>query len=187
MDGTFYGTARFTPRKATFIPGYLENNKSCGLPNRGASSNEQLIHIPRDQQQSESATVYEYLYHEDGELTTRSGKVLSARRSYIYRLALSPTPRISAYFVKRDRTTADYFFHELEFYEEGAEDGSGSTSSGGGGATLWKAKGEHLCSADWYWPEYMFHFGGTELLDFEIGYKVKGPKKEYTTTATYWR
>jgi hypothetical protein len=178
MDGTFYGTARFIPRKATFVPGDLENNKGCGVPN--GSGNGQLVQIPPAEQNSESATVYEYLYHEDGELTTNSGKVLSARRSYIYRLVLSPTPRILTYFVKRDRTTADYFFHELEFYDEADEDGDGA-------GALWKAKGEHLCSADWYWPEYMFHLGGIELLDFEIGYKVKGPKKDYTTTATYWR
>ncbi|GLC41090.1 hypothetical protein PLESTM_001154700 [Pleodorina starrii] len=54
-------------------------------------------------------------------------------------------------------------------------------------AAGWRAVGEHLCVRDMYDASYRFSFQGLRLRQFEIEFRVKGPNKDYTATATYTR
>lgn len=192
-SGTFEGVAEFLPRPPSF---------SCTPPPAGDDANDEA------NGQEEAATcasitiipstppppvysgeVQEYLYTETGTFTTSptptmpTPLTIQARRSYIYRH--HPTEdAITVWFAKpEDSSCVDYFFHRVEI--------SGRAKDGKGG---WVGGGKHLCRADWYWPRYRFRFNGSEggvgdggLKGFEIGYGVKGPKKEYDSDGVYER
>ncbi|PVF95110.1 FAD/NAD(P)-binding domain-containing protein [Serendipita vermifera] len=123
----------------------------------------------------------EYLYMEKGRMTMDNGINIEAYKHYVYRLSAQEPQKISCWFVKpgMDSKEVDYIFHEIEFEEEERE------SRWGKG---WTARGEHhLCIEDHYDTDYCFKFQGIEILEWGIGYVVKGPKKDYTTKATYTR
>ncbi|KAF2499836.1 FAD/NAD(P)-binding domain-containing protein [Lophium mytilinum] len=120
----------------------------------------------------------EYLYIEEGTLKTDTGLILQANRRYVYRYN-EKLDKISAWFVKEDGRTVDYFFNEMEFQMPSTE-----TDSKGKG---WLAKGSHLCEEDMYESSYEFRFAGSNLQNFGITYQVKGPKKDYTSEAWYER
>ena len=127
---------------------------------------------PREPTSPEYAA--EMLYMEDGELTTQQGFVMRGRRRYVYRL--QEGVGISSWFVKADGLTVDYLFHVLAFEaDEGEEEG-------------WKAVGSsHLCVDDNYESEYRFCFDGIDVKQWQLGYQVKGPKKDYFTKSTSTR
>nr|POE77978.1 hypothetical protein CFP56_09619 [Quercus suber] len=117
----------------------------------------------------------ELLYLEQGELKTDNGFTLKANRKYIYRYD-ADEDKISTWFVTEDSKqndgaeVVDYLFHDLEMQEGGA---------------AWKGRGEHLCELDMYWAYYEFRLKGPAMDVFGVKYKVKGPKKEYTSDAAY--
>ncbi|KAG9245656.1 flavin-containing monooxygenase-like protein [Calycina marina] len=114
----------------------------------------------------------EYLYLEQGDLSTETGMNFTAKRSYVYRYSQA-TDKLTAWFVKED-TSVDYFFHELEF-------------SKGKGDTGWYATSKHWCSPDQYEVEYEFRFKGTNLTEWSQTYQVKGPNKDYTLRSRFLR
>ena len=117
----------------------------------------------------------EYLYVEDGELTTEQRTILRGSRRYVYRYC-EAEDRLSAWFVKPDDNRAvDYFFHDLKFADRESQ------------ANGWAASGHHLCVDDDYNARYLFKFRGVTLQDFEIEYHVKGPKKDYVMATQYRR
>lgn len=114
----------------------------------------------------------EMLYVEDGELTTLQGFVMRGSRRYVYRL--KEGEGISCWFVKADGLSVDYLFHAISF-EEDDQDG-------------WKAVGSsHLCIEDNYESDYRFHFVGIDVQNWELGYEVKGPRKDYFTKSVFTR
>ncbi|KAI9728932.1 MAG: hypothetical protein M1828_000017 [Chrysothrix sp. TS-e1954] len=119
---------------------------------------------------------FEHLYVEEGSFRTEHGIGMAARRQYVYRYA-EARDTLSVWFVREDGASADYVFHELDFGGEGAEQGKGR----------WAAKAEHLCVDDMYRTRYGFSFAGVALDRFEVAHEVKGPAKDYTSTATYSR
>ncbi len=118
----------------------------------------------------------EYLYMESGELRTDSGLTLQANKRYVYRYKES-TDKISAWFVKEDGLTVDYFFNQMSF----------EVSTGQDHARGWVAKGEHLCGRDLYNSICEFRFRGAALDTFRIDYVVKGPKKDQVLETWYKR
>ncbi|PWW72078.1 FAD/NAD(P)-binding domain-containing protein [Tuber magnatum] len=196
-SGTFEGVAEFLPRPPSF---------SCTPPpvgdgdtNSGVSDQEEplacaniTITPSTPLPPVYSGEVQEYLYTETGTFTTAptptipTPLTIQARRSYIYRHH-PVQDAITVWFVKpEDSSRVDYFFHRVEI--------SGRAKDGKGG---WVGGGKHLCRADWYWPRYRFWFNGGGgsggkagdggLKGFEIGYGVKGPKKEYDSDGVYER
>jgi hypothetical protein len=116
----------------------------------------------------------EYLYVEEGTLTTREGASMRGSRRYVYRY-LEATDKITVWFVKADNWSVDYFFHELEFKPHSEKmDG-------------WHASGHHLCKPDNYNPQYSFNFRGVALEKFRVKYIVKGPKKDYVSDSWFSR
>jgi len=194
-SGTFEGVAEFLPRPPSF---------SCAPPTTGSDTNDKAdgreeaatcanitIAPSAPPPPVHSGEVLEYLYTETGTFTTTPAPTMptpltiQTRRSYIYRH--HPTEdTITVWFVKpEDSSRVDYFFHRVEI--------SGRAKDGKGG---WVGGGKHLCRADWYWPRYRFRFnsggsggeaGDGRLKEFEIGYGVKGPKKEYDSDGIYER
>lgn len=123
----------------------------------------------------------EYLYLEDGQLTTRQGLSLTATRRYVYRLQKG-THAISSWFVKPDDgSTVDYLFHELNF----AETKDDQKKIGNIGRLV--ATGHHLCIDDDYRVEYGFQAREGTLTGWSLRYTVKGPKKDYIMDAEYAR
>ncbi|PVF92541.1 FAD/NAD(P)-binding domain-containing protein [Serendipita vermifera] len=123
----------------------------------------------------------EYLYVEKGKLTTENGLSIEGWKSYVYRLSAEEPQKMSCWFVKSGAKNkeVDYIFHEIAFESEARE------AEWGDG---WRAKGEHhLCVEDHYDTEYWFRFRGIHVPEWGIGYVVKGPKKNYSTKATYTR
>ncbi|OCL10408.1 FAD/NAD(P)-binding domain-containing protein [Glonium stellatum] len=120
----------------------------------------------------------EYLYVEEGVLTTDTGFTLNANRRYVYRYD-EASDKISAWFVKDDGKTVDYFFNEMQFQLPNPD-----TKAQGKG---WIAKGAHLCEQDMYESLCEFRFRGASLDTFGIIYEVKGPKKDYTSESWYER
>ncbi|KAF2810189.1 uncharacterized protein BDZ99DRAFT_307013 [Mytilinidion resinicola] len=116
----------------------------------------------------------EYLYIEEDTLKRDTGLILQANRRYVYRYN-EKSDRISAWLVKEDSRTVDYFFNEMEFQMLSAE----AKSMGKG----WLAQGSHLCEKDMYESSYEFRFAGSNLQSFGITYHVQGPKKDYTSEA----
>lgn len=123
----------------------------------------------------------EYLYLEDGKLTTQQGLSLTATRRYVYRLQKG-THAISSWFVQPDDgSTVHYLFHELNF----AETDDDQQKIGNIGHLV--ATGHHLCIDDDYRVEYGFQAREGTLPGWSLRYTVKGPKKDYITDAEYAR
>ncbi|TKA70448.1 hypothetical protein B0A49_06380 [Cryomyces minteri] len=127
----------------------------------------------------------ESLYAEDGDFVMENGLAFKANRRYVYRYHEQKN-EITAWFVKDDGNTVDYYFHHLGF-----EQGQGVVVSNGPAGTATEcvmAKGDHLCVKDMYYSTYDFRFredGG--LKTFGIKYEVKGPSKDYISDAWYTR
>ena len=133
--------------------------------------------IPRDPTDHEYDA--EYLYIENGELTTEQGLCVKGSRSYVYRFQDS-TDSITAWFVKTDDSReVDYLFHIVEFNRNMPLLGAPKVQY------QITANGYHLCVADNYSAEYNFQYGASGLLSWGVKYKVNGPKKDYTADATY--
>jgi hypothetical protein len=167
-DGEFTGTGYFRARLDTFEPVRSKLGEYTVEP--------AIRRFPMGR------IVSEYLYSEDGELVTKAGMKLEAKRSYVYRYD-EVAERITSWFVKPDGETVDYFFHDLSFEKQPeAIDGSSVDQPGG-----WKATGEHLCNQDRYYVAYRFAYKGSRLEKFWIRYKVIGPKKNYVSETEYVR
>ncbi|KAG0650793.1 Flavin-monooxygenase glucosinolate S-oxygenase 3 [Hyphodiscus hymeniophilus] len=142
----------------------------------------------------------EYLYVESGEFETSTGMKFTAKRryqpltlllvlmdqanlsSYAHRYT-SSTDKLSAWFIKPDDKTVDYFFHELDFIvPEGSEMREARDLTSG-----WKAKSSHFCTPDTYDVQYEFKFQGVQLKEWIMAYTVKGPQKDYKLRSVYRR
>lgn len=159
-SGHFSGKARFLLRDKT------ANGLRCvsgSAPGEDAAADEGL------------AT--EYLYVEDGEFRADNGLAFRATRRYVWRYD-EKEDRIGVWFAKTDDAKrADYLFHEIEFLPPPpAGDEAG-----------WKAKAGHLCVDDYYNVNYDFTFEAVNLKEWDIGYTVTGPKKDYTIQGVYRR
>ncbi|MCJ1402179.1 hypothetical protein MMC11_005399 [Xylographa trunciseda] len=126
----------------------------------------------------------EYLYVEEGELTTQTGLAMRGSRRYVYRLQRA-SRSITAWFVKADTVSSvDYLFHRVEFSniaKQMVEDELLPIDS------VSTAKGNHLCINDDYVAEYKFQYKDGSLSQWYLKYTVKGPKKDYTASASYTR
>jgi hypothetical protein len=98
--------------------------------------------------------------------------------SYAHRYT-SSTDKLSAWFIKPDDKTVDYFFHELEFVIPPPS--SRDPNAG------WKAKASHFCTPDTYDVQYEFKFQGVQLKEWIMEYTVKGPQKDYRLRSVYRR
>lgn len=126
----------------------------------------------------------EYLYTENGILTTEQGFSLAASRRYVYRIE-KDSGKMSAWFVKPDDGSAvDYFFHNLNF--ESSSNVFPKLKEGGHIETL-LAMGRHPCVDDSYQADYIFQLRGLILDGWSLKYTVKGPKKDYVADARYVR
>ncbi|KAI9812989.1 MAG: hypothetical protein M1832_006426 [Thelocarpon impressellum] len=124
----------------------------------------------------------EYLYCEEGELTTDTSLKMQVSRRYVYRYD-EAAERVSTWFVEPgDGKSVDYPFHELQFTPRRT-----SADQPGSASRSWSASGYHLCEKDEYHTTYDFRFRGAALDNFEVRYEVKGPKKDYTTATIYRR
>ncbi|KAI5819426.1 hypothetical protein BZA77DRAFT_275778 [Pyronema omphalodes] len=173
-DGTFIGTAEFAPRIQTFTP------IPSGLKESGCRK--YTVGPPKASYLTLGREVPEYLYSETGELTTTSGLKLQGKRKYIYQCS-DPECKITAWFVKPDGNSVDYFFHEVDFSKTPEKLNTPGIDGEGG----WKAADEHLCERDWYYPAYRFLFKAARLERFFVRYKVRGPQKDYISEAEYTR
>ncbi|KAI8219435.1 putative flavin-containing monooxygenase 1 [Colletotrichum sp. SAR 10_96] len=157
-SGHFSGTARFLLRDKT----------ADGLKCVSSSA-------PGEDPEDEGLAT-EYLYIEDGEFRADNGLVFRATRRYVWRYD-EKKDCISVWFVKTDDAKrADYLFHEIEFLPPKGEDAKG-----------WKAQAGHLCIDDFYNVNYDFTFQSVNLKEWNIGYTVNGPKKDYTIAGVYRR
>ena len=192
-SGRFVGTARFLLRDGT----------ADGRPTTISSASPQQSQKEQEDQGQDLGL--EYLYIEDGEFVAAGagGMRFPATRRYVYRYD-EARDVLSAWFVRvDDRARADYLFHELEFVvpsseaedrsvaagEAGQVAGGGAAGSkkGEGGAGGWRATASHLCVEDLYDVEYEFNFRAVNLRDWRLGYRVKGPKKDYSISGVYKR
>ncbi|KAL2757316.1 hypothetical protein ACRALDRAFT_1074427 [Sodiomyces alcalophilus JCM 7366] len=161
-SGHFSGTARFLLREAT------KDGRQCagdggptGTSDDGGNPGE------------------EYLYIEEGEFCADNGLKFQARRRYVWRYD-EARDVMSVWFVRTDDDRrADYLFHEVEFLGPGP--GVDTAVDG------WRAKAGHLCIDDFYNVAYEFRFRAVELHEWTIGYRVKGPQKDYTIRGGYRR
>ena len=125
---------------------------------------------------SDQAFDCEMLYHEEGEFKAEQGLTFRASRRYVYRYQAS-TNKITAWFTKPDeQNSVDHLFHQVDTEVE-----SSSTSTAGN----LSAEGYHLCVQDEYNAHYRFKLDDDHLKSWTLAYKVKGPKKDYVSTATY--
>ena len=116
----------------------------------------------------------EYLYTEEGTLQTEQGLSLRGSRQYVYRYQRS-TDLITAWFVKADGKTVDYYFHTVRFEE----------SSDLRRSENLQAKDNHLCVEDLYEVQYQFRPRSNILSNWSVHYQVTGPKKDYHTATEY--
>lgn len=182
-SGQFTGSAEFRPRIPTFTP-----SPSSGEPNSPSCSTRLAQNRDPQSPETPGGEIIEYLYIEQGNFATNTGSTMTGHRRYIYRYHPDEDV-ITVWFVKADGTEVDYFFHEVSILgaseQETVLDSVGEVDLKGG----WKARSEHLCKLDWYWPSYRFVFK-SELADLEkfwIRYKVSGPHKDYTAEGGYQR
>lgn len=161
-SGHFSGTARFLVREAT------RDGLKCVVDGDAAGDGGDDGGNPGE----------EYLYIEEGEFRADNGMTFQARRRYVWRYD-EARDVMSVWFVRTDDDRrADYLFHEVEFL------GPEAWAEGGG---AWKAQAGHLCIDDFYNVAYEFRFRAVELDEWTIGYRVKGPKKDYTIRGEYRR
>ena len=126
----------------------------------------------------------EYLYVEEGELTTRQGLAMRGSRRYVYRYQRA-SRSITTWFVKTDTiASVDYLFHQVSFSDVPYQITKDEFLSNNYIST---AKGHHLCVNDNYNAEYEFQYQNTNLIQWDLKYTVKGPKKDYTASASYTR
>ncbi|KAH6648625.1 hypothetical protein BKA67DRAFT_594127 [Truncatella angustata] len=119
----------------------------------------------------------EYLYIEDGDFIAANGMKFRATRRYVWRYD-DRKDVLSVWFARTDdNMRADYLFHNLEFIAPASEDSSRG----------WQAKASHLCIEDLYDVHYSFNFKAVNLKDWNLGYSVRGPKKDYTIAGRYSR
>lgn len=116
----------------------------------------------------------EYLYAEEGTLETEQGLCLRGSRQYVYRYQRS-TDLITAWFVKADGKTVDYYFHTVRFEENSDLRRSENL----------QAKDNHLCVEDLYEVQYQFRPRSNILSNWSVQYQVTGPKKDYHTATEY--
>ncbi|OTB07676.1 hypothetical protein M426DRAFT_317973 [Hypoxylon sp. CI-4A] len=167
-SGRFVGTARFLLREGTID----------GRPHSHGAKSELGLGL-------------EYLYVEDGTFTARDNPALSFRatRRYIWRYD-EDSDKLSVWFAQTDDASrADYLFHELEFLtpaEEG-DDATGAAAERGRRKKGWLAQASHLCIDDLYDVHYEFNFSAVNLRDWDLGYTVRGPKKDYSIHGVYRR
>ncbi|MCJ1287952.1 hypothetical protein MMC26_007305 [Xylographa opegraphella] len=126
----------------------------------------------------------EYLYEEEGEMTTRQGLTMQGSRRYVYRYQRA-TGSITAWFVKTDTiASVDYLFHKVSFCDSSnqiPENEFLPTDD------ISSAKGHHLCVNDNYDAEYKFQYRDMYLTQWNLKYTVKGPGKDYTASTNYTR
>ena len=168
-EGEFEGLAEFHPRLRTFTAVKTGEGQWKAEPAKAS-----YLSIGLD--------VPEYLYSEEGVLTTKSGQVSHGKRKYIYHND-GDASQITAWFVKTDGNSVDNFFHHLDFTKAPEKLGTPGVEGDGG----WKAAGERLCAEDSYWPAYRFVFCGAMLEKFWIRYRVLGSSKDYISEAMYVR
>ena len=126
----------------------------------------------------------EYLYAEEGELTTRQGLTMRGSRRYIYRYQKA-SDSITTWFVKTDSAASvEYLFHQVKFDSISCQRRKDETLPTN---LVTTAKGHHLCVDDEYEAEYEFRYKATSLRQWNLKYIVKGPKKDYTASANYKR
>ncbi|KAI0470223.1 hypothetical protein F4859DRAFT_124836 [Xylaria cf. heliscus] len=189
-SGRFVGTARFLLRSGTADG--REHKFSNTRPTGGSDSDST----------DNTDMGLEYLYIEDGEFTAAGTNMrFRATRRYIWRYD-EASDKLSVWFARTDdQTRADYLFHEIEFIpplsltahgESGdqtyitakeTEDKLRHSSD----ADSWRAKASHLCIEDLYDVHYKFFFNAVNLREWQLGYSVHGPKKDYTINGTYRR
>ncbi|KAI1737238.1 hypothetical protein F4680DRAFT_428830 [Xylaria scruposa] len=144
----------------------------------------------------------EYLYIEDGEFTAAGTNMrFRATRRYIWRYD-EASDKLSVWFARTDDPArADYLFHEVDFIPPPSlsTDGeNGETDAHvkglqeklkhlGSDGDSWRAKASHLCIEDMYDVHYKFLFKAVNLREWQLGYSVHGPKKDYTINGTYRR
>lgn len=172
MQGTWSLSRRITSRLAGFPSGSLQGTAS--------------LH-PR--QPTAEGYDAEYLYIESGKFKMEGTNFeATATRRYVYRYD-AVGDKITAWFVKEDGKTVDYFFNEMVFEvpeeEQDNDDDDGRFDSSNFSRTGWKARGAHLCEKDMYKSRCEFRFKGAMLDAFGITYDVKGPKKDYTSESWY--
>ena len=97
-------------------------------------------------------------YREEGVLKREDGEHFQVYRDYLYRYK---NDRISVFFAEK----TERLFHVLEFRD----------------ATT--AVARHICSSDVYDATYKFRLED----EFELSYRVKGPKKDYSITTLFTR
>ncbi|KAL8920836.1 MAG: hypothetical protein Q9208_006008 [Pyrenodesmia sp. 3 TL-2023] len=125
----------------------------------------------------------EYLYAENGTFSTDRGLTFQATKQYVYTYQRA-SDTVCAYFVKpEDGKSIDYLFHKLQL-EESTE---AKDSQNGQDEYVVKASSYHLCVEDHYTPRYSFHLRNGIVHDWDLMYEVKGPQKDYVTTASYTR
>ena len=125
----------------------------------------------------------EYLYSEEGILTTEQGLSLKGSRHYVYRYQ-SKKDIITAWFVKPDDNfSVDYLFHLVEFQGKNANTHNRNPEQ----VSSLTAAGHHLCVNDQYDAMYVFHAKDSALETWSVKYDVKGPEKDYYADATYSR
>lgn len=133
---------------------------------------------------SDEVYAAEYLYSENGDFVTQNGLTMKVNRQYSYRYN-QKTDTITAWFVKPDdESIVDYLFHSLNFRNSDGKDvGIGKSDS----QRELTASGDHLCIEDQYNAFYSFRLHNTNAMQWSVSYVVLGPKKDYTTKATYTR
>ncbi|KAI5927587.1 hypothetical protein F4810DRAFT_271509 [Camillea tinctor] len=184
-SGRFEGTARFLLRKGT----------RDGLPARKDGKGGSDVKGEDEEEEEEE----EYLYVEDGEFAADSGFRFRATRRYVWRYSAARDV-LSVWFARTDDPArADYLFHEVEFLapafslsatseETTGEEGAGGEGEGEGvKGKGWQAKASHLCIEDLYDVYYEFGFRGVNLREWNLGYTVRGPKKDYSIDGVYRR
>ncbi|KAI0753284.1 putative pyridine nucleotide-disulfide oxidoreductase [Daedaleopsis nitida] len=160
-SGHFSGTARFLLREPT-----REARMCVSDPEYARLRSEEWME--------------EYLYVEDGTLTTESGQSFQATRRYVWRYS-ERDDEISVWFVKpRDQKRVDYLFHRVEFAMPDGEDAEEDVRG-------WEARAGHLCVKDYYNVKYRFTFRAVNLERWTVEYAVKGPAKDYTLVGEYRR
>ncbi|KAL9036507.1 MAG: hypothetical protein Q9180_004262 [Flavoplaca navasiana] len=125
----------------------------------------------------------DYLYIETGKFITDQSLSFPATRRYVYRYQQA-SDSITAWFVKPDDNTAvDYLFHEIRL-----NDGNELSTHDSLPATcVIKASSYHLCGKDHYAPTYILQLTEGHLEQWKLVYGVKGPRKDYTAEASYYK
>lgn len=168
----FVAAAAFRAMQGRWVLQRQVTSRLPGFPS-GAFEGTADLH-PREP--TEAQYDAEYLYIEDGTLTTDNGITLRANKRYVYRYR-EATDQISAWFVKEDGKAVDYLFYEMVL----------QTPKSDAADRGWMAKGFHYCSPDNYDALCEFKFRGAALDRFGITYFVTGPRKDYTSETWYKR